>query len=72
VAIREVLEMLLRRARVPISIVVDPARYRPNDQPLVVVDPARIRTELGWTADIPLERTLDDLLEYWRGQTAQG
>jgi GDP-4-dehydro-6-deoxy-D-mannose reductase len=72
VAIREVLEMLLRRARVPISIVVDPARYRPNDQPLVVGDPARIRTELGWTADIPLERTLDDLLEYWRGQTAQG
>ena len=72
VAIREVVEMLLARARVPIRIVVDPARYRPNDQPLVVGDPARIRTELGWTADIPLERTLDDLLEYWRGQAAQG
>lgn len=72
VAIREVLEMLLARARVPISIVSDPARYRPNDQPLVVGDPTRIRTELGWTADIPLERTLDDLLEYWRGQAAQG
>jgi GDP-4-dehydro-6-deoxy-D-mannose reductase len=72
VAIREVLEMLLARARVPISIVVDPARYRPNDQPLVVGDPTRIRTELGWTADIPLERTLNDLLEYWRRQAAQG
>ena len=72
VAIREVLEMLLARARVPISVVVDPTRYRPNDQPLVVGDPTRIRTELGWTADIPLERTLDDLLEYWRGQAAQG
>ena len=70
VAIREVLEMLLARARVPISIVVDPARYRPNDQPLVAGDPTRIRTELGWTAEIPLERTLDDLLEYWRSQTA--
>ena len=72
VAIREVLDMLLARARVPIRIVADPARYRPNDQPLVVGDPTRIRTELGWTADIPLERTLDDLLEYWRGRAAQG
>jgi GDP-4-dehydro-6-deoxy-D-mannose reductase len=68
VAIREVLDMLLARARVPIRIVADPARYRPNDQPLVVGDPTRIRTELGWTADIPLEKTLDDLLAYWREQ----
>ena len=37
-----------------------------------VGDPARIRMELGCTAEIPLERTLDDLLEYWRAQTAQG
>jgi len=72
VAIREVLELLLARARLPISIVPDPARYRPNDQPLVVGDPTRIRTELGWTAEIPFERTLDDLLAYWRGQAAQG
>jgi GDP-4-dehydro-6-deoxy-D-mannose reductase len=72
VAIRDVLDMLLARARVPIRIVADPARYRPNDQPLVVGDPTRIRKELGWTAEIPLERTLDDLLEYWRAQNAQG
>ena len=68
VAIREVLDMLLARARVPIRIVTDPARYRPNDQPLVVGDPTRIQTDLGWTAEIPLERSLDDLLAYWRGQ----
>ena len=66
VAIREVLDMLLARAHVPIRIVVDPARYRPNDQPLLLGDPTRIQTELGWTAEIPLEKTLDDLLEYWR------
>ena len=60
--------MLVARARVPIRIVTDHARYRPNDQPLVVGNPTRIQTELGWTAEIPLERTLDDLLAYWRGQ----
>ena len=49
VAIREVLEMLVARARVPIRVHVDPARFRPNDVPLLLGDPARIREELGWT-----------------------
>ena len=66
VLIRDLLDMLLARARVPIQIRVDPARYRPSDLPIVVGDPRRIQQELGWTADIPLERTLDDLLAFWR------
>ena len=28
---------------------VDPARYRPNDMPLLLGDPSRLRDELGWT-----------------------
>lgn len=68
VAIRDLLDRLLARARVPIAVRVDPARYRPNDVPIVVGDPGRIHRELGWTAAIPLEQTLDDLLEYWRAQ----
>jgi GDP-4-dehydro-6-deoxy-D-mannose reductase len=69
VSIRQVLEMLLARARVPIRVVVDPTRYRPNDQPLVVGNPARLRDELGWSPVIPMAQTLDDLLEYWRAGT---
>jgi GDP-4-dehydro-6-deoxy-D-mannose reductase len=65
--IRELLDMLLARARVTITVKPDPARYRPNDTPLLLGDPTRLRTELGWTPAIPLEQTLDDLLEYWRG-----
>ena len=66
VSIRDLLGMLLARARVPVQITVDPARYRPSDLPVVVGDPSRIQQELGWTADIPLERTLEDLLAFWR------
>lgn len=68
VVIRELLEMLLARARVPISVRTDPARFRPIDQPVVLGDNTRIRDELGWTPEIPLQQTLDDVLEYWRGQ----
>jgi GDP-4-dehydro-6-deoxy-D-mannose reductase len=70
IAIRDLLDQLLSLARVPIRIKIDAARYRPNDLPLVVGDPGRIRGELGWQAQIPLEQTLDDLLAYWRGLPA--
>jgi GDP-4-dehydro-6-deoxy-D-mannose reductase len=65
-AIRELLDGLVARARVPVRVRVDPARYQRNDLPLLVGDPARIHAELGWSPQIPFERTLDDLLAYWR------
>jgi GDP-4-dehydro-6-deoxy-D-mannose reductase len=64
--IGDIVEQLVARSRVPVRIRVDPARFRPNDLPLVEGNPARIRDELGWTPEIPLQQTLDDLLNYWR------
>ena len=69
IAIRELLGLLLARARVPVEVKVDPARLRPNDTPLLLGDPGRVRDELGWAPQIPIEQTLDDLLEYWRDHT---
>ena len=66
ISIRALLDKLLAHARVPIRVRIDPARYRPNDIPLLLGDPTRITTELGWVPDIPLDRTLEDLLTYWR------
>ena len=70
VTIRHLLDLLIARARCPVTVKIDPARYRPNDNPILLGDPSRLRDELGWTAEIPLERTVDDLLEYWRGKTS--
>ena len=68
VAIRDVLDMLVARARVPIRVRVDPSRFRPTDVPLLLGDPSRLRDELRWTPTIPLEQTLNDILQYWRGE----
>ena len=70
ITIRHLLDLLIARARVPVTVTIDPARYRPNDTPLLLGDPTRLRSELGWTPVIPLEQTLDDLLEYWRAGRA--
>jgi GDP-4-dehydro-6-deoxy-D-mannose reductase len=66
VIIGDLLDMLLAASRRPIRVVVEPGRLRPRDVPVLLGDPSRIRGELGWTPLIPLEQTLEDLLEYWR------
>lgn len=66
IPVRTLLDMLVSRATVPVRVVPDPARYRPNDSPIVLGNPTRAALELGWSARIPLEQTANDLLEYWR------
>jgi GDP-4-dehydro-6-deoxy-D-mannose reductase len=68
IVIRDLLDIMIARARKPVTVKTDPARYRPNDVPLLLGDPSRIHAELGWTPEIPLEQTVDDLLAYWRSR----
>lgn len=68
VAVQALLDSLVSFARVSVHVVPDPARYRPNDSPIVLGNPARAARELGWSPRIPLEQTLHDLLDYWRAR----
>ena len=68
ITIQHLLDLLIARARVPVAVRPDPARYRPNDAPILLGDNSRLRNELGWSPEIPIEQTLDDLLEFWRAQ----
>lgn len=65
-AIRDLVEMFRSRARVPVRIETDPSRFRPKDVALVLGDATRLTTDTGWAPRIPLDQTVDDLLEYWR------
>jgi GDP-4-dehydro-6-deoxy-D-mannose reductase len=65
-SIRAVLEALVARSRVPVTIESDAALFRPNDTPIVVGDAARLRAATGWVPRISFDQMLDDLLEYWR------
>lgn len=71
-SIRQVLDELRSRIRVPVRLEVEAERLRPNDTPVLVGSPARVRADTGWLPEIPLERTLEDLLDYWRAEVARG
>jgi len=64
--IGDILDGLLARARVPIRVAPDAARLRPHDAPIVLGDRTRITADTGWAPGVALDRTLDDLLTYWR------
>jgi GDP-4-dehydro-6-deoxy-D-mannose reductase len=72
VRLADAVDSLVRRSRVRLELKVDSTRLRPADVPYLVGDPARIEGETGWRAAIPLERSLDDLLEEWRARVADG
>ena len=64
--VREVLSALVSRARIPIRVETEPARFRPNDIPVLLGDATRLRSATGWEPAVPFDRTMDDLLAYWR------
>jgi GDP-4-dehydro-6-deoxy-D-mannose reductase len=70
--IGDVLETLIGRARVKVDVRVDAARLRPNDNPLVLGSPDRLMRATGWQPAIPLDRTLQDLLDDWRERVSVG
>jgi GDP-4-dehydro-6-deoxy-D-mannose reductase len=49
-----------------VEIDIDPARVRSNEVSAIFGDSIKIRTETGWSPRIPLEKTVRDLLDYWR------
>lgn len=65
-AIRELVDMLLSRSSVAVTLAQDPTLLRPSDTPLMLGDHERLTVDTGWTPEIPMEQTLDDLLDFWR------
>ncbi|MGD9901995.1 MAG: GDP-mannose 4,6-dehydratase [Vicinamibacterales bacterium] len=66
VPVQALLDGLRSRVRVPVDVVVDPARMRPVDTPVVLGSHARLTADTGWQPVVSLDETLDALLDSWR------
>ena len=69
--IRDLLQMILDRSKVEVKIEVDPDRLRPSDVEILIGDSSKFRADTGWEPQVPFEKTLSDLLDYWRDQFAR-
>ncbi len=64
---QEILEMLIGISnKKDLLIRTDPSRLRPVDNNYLVASPSYAISKLGWNREIGIEKTLGDMLEYWR------
>lgn len=70
--IADLLKTLLSLSEAKIRVERDPARQRPADIPFLLGDPGRLRRTTGWRPSITIEKTLSDLIAFWRNQVRSG
>jgi len=71
--IKDMLSYLMSQStRKDITVEVDPDRLRPVDADLQVPDTTKFTTHTGWKPEISFEKTMNDLLSYWRDRVSSG
>jgi len=65
-AIRELLETLLSFTDIKIEIKEMTNRLRPTDIPVLSGNSSKLKESINWKPKIPIERTLEDLLNFYR------
>ncbi len=66
VEIQYILNTALGFSSADIEVKQDPARMRASDIPVIEPDVSRIYEDTGWKAEISMEKTIEDTLNYWR------
>ena len=67
--VEEMLNYLISQSTVEnIKVETDPGRLRPIDADLQVPDASKFTNHTGWQPTIPFEKTMNDLLDYWRAK----
>lgn len=70
-SIKDMLDYLISLSTVKdIAVETDPERLRPIDADLQVPNTEKFRSHTGWEPEIPFEKTMQDLLNYWRERVA--
>lgn len=64
--IEDVLRLLLSMSKVKIKTIPDKERMRLSDVEVLIGDSSKFRKTTGWKPQIPFEKTMEDLLNYWR------
>ena len=66
IALKDIVTRMSKILKINIELEVDPSLIRPNENKMIIGSFQKIKSELGWQPEIPLERTLRDLLNWHR------
>lgn len=66
IKIKDMLDKLISLSHVDLETKQDLERLRPSDVELLIGSSEKFQKETGWKPEIPFDKTLQDLLDYWR------
>ena len=66
VKIQYILDTIISYAKTNITVRRDEKRMRASDIPIIEPDVSKIYADTGWKAEITVEDTIKDTLDYWR------
>lgn len=64
--IHAIVDILKKLSKTEFEVKEDPKRLRPSDVQILLGDSTKFRKQTGWKPEIPFEKTMEDLLDYWR------
>lgn len=65
-SIHDILHHLLSMSKVPISVEIDPEKFRPVELPVLVSSAKRMSQDFGWQPKYSLKAGLEKTLNWWR------
>ena len=68
-SLSHLLDLMIDIAEVEVKIEIDSRRYRPVDVYCIKGSNSKIRNGIGWAPQVPIEKTIHDLLAFWERQT---
>jgi GDP-4-dehydro-6-deoxy-D-mannose reductase len=67
--VEELLNILLGLSKKKIRVKVEEKRDRPAEIPILLGSSSKIRKATGWKPEIPIGKTLEDTLNFWRAKS---
>lgn len=64
--LHELLNRIINLSKIKIEIRKDPAKIRPIEIMELVADNSKLKNDTGWKPIYTMDKTIDDLLHYWR------
>lgn len=63
---RDIVAMIEKQVGFRFDIKVSPDLLRPTDERVIAGDVTKLKRDTGWSQKVPMERTIQDMLAYWR------
>lgn len=65
-SLKDIIEQLASTLGMEVRTEMDERLIRPNDNKVIVGSNEKIKRDIGWTPEIPLQRSLEDVIHFWK------